>query len=79
MIFLGVDRLFDLLTNWLFALGVSYQVMVTFNDPPGALAGFFIALGLREMYVVYIRKSKVRKPIPTHDEIWETEKIETPA
>jgi len=79
MIFLGLDRVFDLMTNWLFALGVSYQVWVTFNDPPGALAGFFIALGLREMYVVYIRNSKVKKPVPAHDEIWETEKIETPA
>lgn len=76
MIFLEADRVFDLITNWLLAMGFSYQIVVTFNDPPGALAGFFIALGLREMYVVYIRQSKAKKPIPAHSEIWETEKLE---
>jgi hypothetical protein len=79
MIFLGLDRVLYLLSNWLLAAGFSYQTVGTLNDPAGPLAGFFIALGLREMYVVYIRNSKVRKPVPTHDEIWETEKIETPA
>jgi len=76
MIFLEVDRLFDLVTNWLLAIGFSYQIVVTLNDPPGALAGFFIALGLREMYVVYIKNSKAKKSAPTHNEIWETEKVE---
>jgi hypothetical protein len=78
MIFLELDRVFDLLTiplSWLFG----YQWTVTFNDPPAALAGLFIALGLREMYVVYIRNSRMKKPIPSHEEIWETEKIETAA
>jgi hypothetical protein len=79
MIFLEMDRVFDLLTNWLLALGFSYPIVVTFNDPPATLAGLFIALGLREMYVVYIRNSKVKKQAPAHDEIWETEKVETPA
>lgn len=79
MIFLGLDRVFGLLTNLLLAMGASYQFVVTLDDPPGALAGFFIALGLREMYVVYIRNSKVKKAIPAHNEIWETEKLETPA
>jgi len=79
MVFLAIDRIFDLLTNWLLALGISYPITVTLNDPPAALAGFFIALGLREMYVVYIRNSKEKRPIPAHTEIWETEKIETPA
>ncbi len=75
LIFLELDRVFDLLTiplSWAFG----YQWTVTFNDPPAALAGLFIALGLREMYVVYIRNSKVKKPIPSHQEIWETEKID---
>jgi hypothetical protein len=76
LVFLAVDRIFDLITNWLLALGVSYQFTVTINDPPAALAGFFIALGLREMYVVYIRNSKVREPVPAHNEIWKTEKLE---
>lgn len=79
MVFLAIDRIFDLLTNWLLALGLSYPVVVTFNDPPGALSGFFIALGLREMYVVYIRNSKLKQSIPDHDEIWETEKMEQTA
>lgn len=52
----------------------SYQLALTFNDPPSALAGLFIALGLREMYVVYIKNSKAKEPIPNHDEIWEMEK-----
>ncbi|MDA4115444.1 MAG: hypothetical protein OK442_02680 [Thaumarchaeota archaeon] len=74
MIFLELDRIFDLLTiplSWYFG----YQWTVTFNDPPAALAGLFIALGLREMYVVYIRNSKAKKPVPSHEEIWETEKV----
>jgi hypothetical protein len=79
MLFLLLDRVFDLVTNWLLAAGFSYQVIVTFNDAPGALAGFFIALGLREMYVVYIRNSKTKKPIPAHDRVWETEGIEQEA
>jgi len=74
LVFLELDRALDLLTNWLLASGVSYQIMVTVNDPPSALAGLFVALGLREMYVVYIRNSKVKRPAPEHDEIWETEK-----
>jgi hypothetical protein len=32
-----------------------------------------------EMYVVYIRNSKAQKPVPPHDEIWETERIEREA
>jgi len=79
MIFLELDRVFDLVSNWLLALGVNYQVVVTLNDPPGALAGLFIALGLREMYVVYIKNSKIKKSVPSHEEIWETEKTEEPA
>jgi hypothetical protein len=78
MVFLELDRIFDLFTiplSWYFG----YQWTVTFNDPPGALAGFFVALGLREMYVVYIRESKVKKPAPTHEEIWQTEKAEPAA
>jgi hypothetical protein len=79
IVFLWIDRVFDLLTNWLLALGVSYQVTLALNDPPGALAGIFIALGIREMYVVYIKKSKIKRPVTVHSEIWETEKIETSA
>ena len=78
IVFLEIDRVFDLFTtplSWIFG----YQWTITFNDPPAALAGFFIALGLREMYVVYIRNSKVKKPAPAHDEIWETEKVEREA
>lgn len=78
MIFLEIDRVFDLLTGFLSNF-FGYQVTITFNDPPAALAGFFIALGLREMYVVYIRNSRVKKPVPSHQEIWETEKIESAA
>lgn len=72
-----LDRIMDLITNWLLALGfnyASYQLALTFNDPPSTLAGLLIALGLREMYVVYIRNSKMRESIPSHNEIWETEK-----
>lgn len=78
LFFLEMDRVFDLFTRYL-AGYFGYQITVTLNDPPAALAGFFIALGLREMYVVYIRNSKVKRPIPAHDEIWETEKIESAA
>jgi len=78
LVFLEIDRVFDLLTNYLSTI-FGYQLTVTFNDPPAALAGFFIALGLREMYVVYIRNSKVKRPVPSHQEIWETEKVETAA
>ncbi len=78
LVFLGIDRVFDLFTNYLSSF-FGYQVAVTFNDPPAALSGFFIALGLREMYVVYIRNSKEKKPLPQHQEIWETEKVERPA
>lgn len=78
LIFLEIDRVFDLFTDFLSKF-FGYQVTVTFNDPPAALAGFFIALGLREMYVVYIRNSRVKKPTPSHQEIWETEKIESAA
>jgi uncharacterized membrane protein (DUF485 family) len=74
LIFLEIDRVFGLLTNYLSKF-FGYQVTVTFNDPPAALAGFFIALGLREMYVVYIRNSKLKRAVPSHQEIWETEKI----
>ena len=72
LVFLEADRVMDLLTNSMSRF-FGYQLTVTFNDPPGALAGFFIALGLREMYVVYRRKAKAAKPTPTHLEIWKTE------
>jgi hypothetical protein len=78
LIFLEVDRILDLFTNFLSTL-FGYQITVTFNDPPAALSAFFIFLGLREMYVVYIRNSKAQKPVPPHDEIWETERIEREA
>ncbi len=76
--FLELDRVFDLLTNYM-ARFFGYQLTVTFNDPPAALSGFFIALGLREMYVVYIKNSKLKEAVPAHDEIWETEKLEAAA
>jgi hypothetical protein len=75
LIFLETDRIFDLLTNYLSTI-FGYQITTTFNDPPAALAGFFIALGLREMYVVYIRNSKLKTSVPAHNEIWQTEKVE---
>jgi hypothetical protein len=74
LFFLELDRIADLLTNWLSSLGFSYQLALTINDPPSALAGLFIALGLREMYVVYIKNSKERKRVPSHDEIWKIDK-----
>lgn len=74
LFFLEVDRIADLVTNWLLAMGFNYQLALTFNDPPSALAGLFIALGLREMYVVYIKNSKAKRHVPNHDEIWETER-----
>ena len=74
LFFLELDRIADLLTNWLSALGFNYQLALTFNDPPSALAGLFIALGLREMYRVYIKNSKEKRRIPNHDEIWKTER-----
>lgn len=76
LVFLAMDRVFDLLTNFMLAMGASYQFVVTLNDPPAALAGLFIALGLREMYVVYIRNARAKAAVPAHNEIWETEKLE---
>ena len=78
LVFLEVDRVLDLFTGFLSKF-FGYQLTVTFNDPPAALAGFFIALGLREMYVVYIRNSKLKKPVPSHEEIWEMEKVQSAA
>ena len=77
VLFLGLDRVFDLVTNWMVAMGANYQVVTTLNDPPAALSGAFIALGLREMYVVYIRNSKKNAAI-AHTEVWETERAEPP-
>jgi hypothetical protein len=74
LIFLEIDRLFDLFTNTL-AVIFSYQITVTFNDPPATLAGFFIALGLREMYVAYRKEPLPKRRVQPH-EIWETEKEE---
>lgn len=74
MLFLLLDRVFDLATNWMLAMGANYQLVTMFNDPPAALSGVFIALGLREMYVVYIRSSKKRQL--AHGEVWETERVE---
>jgi hypothetical protein len=71
LVFLEIDRLLDTFTNTLAVL-FTYQITTTFNDPPAALAGFFIALGLREMYVAY-RKDAVPKRRIKPDEIWETE------
>ena len=76
LILLGIDRLFDLFTGILSKL-IGSPIAVTLNDPPAAFSAFFIFLGLREMYVVYIRNSKARKPIPSHQEIWQTEKVES--
>lgn len=59
LVLLEINRMIDLLTtplSWIFG----YQITITFNDPPAALAGFFMALGLREMYVVYIRNSQAK-------------------
>ena len=73
LVFLELNRLLDLFTtvlSWFFG----YQVSVTFNDPPAALAGFFIALGLREMYVVYIRNSKAPKKPPAQTQLGDVEK-----
>jgi hypothetical protein len=78
MVFLEIDRLFDLFTS-LLSSAFGYSIAVTLNDPPSALSAFFIFMGLREMYVVYIRNSRVKKPVPSHQEIWETEKIENAA
>ncbi|MDG7021634.1 MAG: hypothetical protein JRN23_06860 [Nitrososphaerota archaeon] len=72
VLFLGLDRVFDLVTNWVVAMGANYQVVTMLNDPPAALSGAFIALGLREMYIVYIRSSKKDAPV-AHTEVWETE------
>jgi len=79
MFFLILDRVLDLLTNPLMAAGFSLQFVTLLNDPPASLAGLFIALGLREMYVVYIKNSRVKTQIPAHDEIWETEQEATVA
>jgi hypothetical protein len=76
LIFLEIDRLFDLFTNTLSAI-FTYQITVTFNDPPAALAGFFIALGLREMYVEYRKQSVPKRRVQPH-EIWETEEVGRP-
>jgi hypothetical protein len=74
LVFLEIDRLFDLFTNTLSAV-FGYQLTITFNDPPAALAGFFIALGLREMYTAYRKQSVPKKRIEPQ-EIWETERTD---
>ena len=78
LVFLEIDRLVDLFTNLLSRV-FGYTITLTLNDPPATLSALFIFLGLREMYVVYIRNSKTRRPVPSHQEIWETEKIESAA
>jgi len=75
LLFLEADRLLDLATGAL-AATFGYPLTSTYNDPPAAISAIFIFLGLREMYVVYIRNSKMRKPVPSHQEVWETEKME---
>jgi hypothetical protein len=72
LIFLEIDRIFDLFTVYLSRF-FGFQFAVTFNDPPAALAAFFITLGLREMYVVYIKNSKAKRRLPAHQEIWPIE------
>jgi hypothetical protein len=79
MFFLMLDRVLDFLTNPLLRQVFGLQFVSTLNDPPASLAGLFIALGLREMYMVYIRNSKMRSPTPAHEEIWETEEAQTEA
>lgn len=76
MVFLEMDRVLDLLTNWM-TTAVGYQVVVTLDLIPASLAGFFIVLGLREMYAVYIRNSGTKRSPPAHNEVWETEKMQT--
>jgi hypothetical protein len=66
-----LDRILDLLSNF-FSREFGYQLALTFNDPPAALAGVFILLGLREMYVVYRRESMLAKRT-SPQEIWQTE------
>ncbi len=78
LVFLEVDRIFDLFTSLLSTV-FGYPIAVTLNDPPSALSAFFIFLGLREMYVVYIRNSKTKKSVPSHKDVWETERIEDAA
>jgi hypothetical protein len=73
LLFLELDRLLDLSSGYLSAT-FGYPLASTFNDPPAAISAIFIFLGLREMYVVYIRSSKAKKPVPSHEEIWETER-----
>lgn len=71
--FLLLDRIFDLLTNFL-AQYFGYQIVVTFNDPPAAIAGVFILLGLREMYVIYRKAEKRNKAKSLQGEdIWKVE------
>jgi len=77
LIFLELDRVFDLLTNYLSGI-FGYQITVTFNDPPAALAAVFIMLGLREMYTVYLKDSKLAMSVPSPQEIWESENTAEP-
>jgi hypothetical protein len=78
LIFLEVDRILDLSTGFLSAK-FGYPLSSTFNDPPAAISAVFIFLGLREMYVVYIRNSKVKQAVPAHKEVWKTEQTERAA
>ena len=73
LVFLLLDRIFDLLTNYLSTI-FGMQLTVTFNDPPAMLSGVFILLGLREMYVIYRKGSKRRNiETPRGEDIWRTE------
>jgi hypothetical protein len=75
LIFLELDRVFDLATGFL-SSRFGYPLSSTFNDPPAAVSAIFIFLGLREMYVVYIRNSKVKKLAPSAQELWQPDGTE---
>jgi len=72
MVFLLIDRIFDLLTNYLATI-FGMQITVTFNDPPAAISGVFFLLGLREMYVIYLKRKRETVEAPKGEDIWKVE------
>jgi len=72
LVCLELDRFLDLFTGAL-TRAFGYPITATLNDPPAAVSAFFVFLGLREMYTVYIDKSKKRKLPLSTNEIWQVE------
>ncbi|MFQ6135522.1 MAG: hypothetical protein ACE5KU_06910 [Nitrososphaerales archaeon] len=57
ILFLAVNRLMDLIAEPLIP-DLTTDVAFALDDPPAALSAIFLAVGLRSMYMLYIRAAK---------------------